>query len=134
MRFEYNIDKVLFGDYWYVSNFLMLCISTYVIVVWKHHTAIIISIITFIVKSLCVTRFDHYYMQYWPVTIRKYLWYVVHLTLLVLHVLIDNTIISTYMDPVIMPLRLHTSTHMSKRNDGSIDVIIVLWFIGTCWG
>ncbi len=39
-----------------------------------------------------------------------------------------------HTDPGMVPLKLHTATHMSKRNDGSIDIIMVLLLLGACQG
>ena len=73
-------------------------------------------------------------VQYFLVPIRKDLWYAGYWTVLVLHVLGDCTIIPPHTYPGMMPLKLHIATHRTKRNDGSIDIIIVLLLLGTCQG
>ena len=78
--------------------------------------------------------FNYYYLQYCLVPIRKGSQYAGHRTVLVLHVLRDCTIIPPHTDPGMTPLKLHTATHRSKRNDGSIDIIIVLLLLCACQG
>ncbi len=73
-------------------------------------------------------------MQHWLVSIRKDTWYACHWTVLVLRVLGDCTIIFTHTDPGMMPLNLHTAPHRRIRNDGTIDVIMVLLILGAYQG